>query len=51
MESLQLKFIFEDKPVKLADNTEPYRNGAGELLPWEEPAYLESLKNEAILGY
>ena len=24
----------------------PYRNASGELLPWEEPEYLEKLKQE-----
>jgi hypothetical protein len=36
----QLKIPLEiEKPLKPGD---PYRNGAGQLLPWEEPEYIKA---------
>jgi len=42
----------EDKAAgNILSNTiddKPYRNGLGELLPWEEPEYLKNNKNANI---
>lgn len=37
----QLTLIDEIEQKK--KETKPYRNGLGELLPWEEPEYLKTL--------
>ncbi len=41
MKSQQLEIIFEPNHFRVAPKKdEPYRNGNGELLPWEEPEYI-----------
>ena len=40
----QLEFDFSNKEQE--NKEKPYRNAAGQLLPWEEPEYLEKLGQE-----
>lgn len=41
MKNEQLDLLGKIEEVKKVET--PYRNGLGELLPWEEPEYLEKL--------
>ena len=43
MKPMQLTIFEEMKKQEEAEK--PYRNGMGELLPWEEPKYINSKAN------
>ncbi len=43
MKLKQLEFIFELKQIPNDNKDIPYRNSNGELLPGEEPEYIESM--------
>jgi len=32
----------QNTQIRVIQKDEPYRNGLGELLPWEEPEYLKT---------
>ena len=40
MQNKQLDILKELEEGEGVEATEPYRNAVGELLPWEEPAYI-----------
>jgi len=49
MKVKQLKLLFEfEQPPKPGA---PYKNGMGELLPWEEPEYLRTHRQMVITKF